>query len=251
MRANNAEDALCEAELELKSGSPDSLLTAAAKLFSAQPIRLAKTSKAERGYRLALGKSNGKAAPERAEQPCLREEQSCGEALGLIVQSAADQIAANRRAVLETEDPAAAHQLRIGLRRLRSALRAFRPLCDAPAASELEEQARSLSRTVGELRDADVLIEQVYAPVADKLAERSGRAAAAAGAARPSRARPRARALGPHRSALVGAAALSRLVAAHDREHRGPERSQSASSPARRSSGAGRRWPIAAIGSTS
>jgi inorganic triphosphatase YgiF len=174
VRAPNAEDALCEAELELKSGSPASLLTAAAKLFSAQPIRLAKTSKAERGYRLALGRSNGKAAPERAEQPRLRAEQTCGEALALIVQSAADQIAANRRAVLETEEPAAAHQLRIGLRRLRSALRAFRPLCDAPAAGELEEQARALSRTVGELRDADVLIEEVYAPVADRLASDAG-----------------------------------------------------------------------------
>jgi inorganic triphosphatase YgiF len=170
VRARNAEDALCEAELELKSGSPASLLTTAAKLFAAQPIRLAKTSKAERGYRLALGKVNGQAAPQRAEQPVLREDQTCGEALAAIVQSAAEQIVANRRAVLETEDPAAAHQLRIGLRRLRSALRAFRPLCeDTPAVTELEEHARALSRTVGELRDADVLIEQIYAPVAGLL----------------------------------------------------------------------------------
>ena len=169
VRAQNAEDALCEAELELKSGSPACLLTTATKLFSAQPIRLAKTSKAERGYSLALGKTNGQTAPQRAEQPLLRAGQTCGEALALIVRSSADQIAANRRAVLETEDPAAAHQLRIGLRRLRSALRAFRPLCDTPAVGELEEHARALSRTVGELRDADVLIEEIYAPVAGML----------------------------------------------------------------------------------
>ena len=175
VRAGNGEDALCEAELELKSGSPACLLTTAAKLFSAQPIRLAKTSKAERGYILALGKTNGQAAPRRAEQPVLRAEQTCGEALAIIVRSAADQIVANRRAVLETEDPNAAHQLRIGLRRLRSALRAFRPLCDDIAAvGELEEHARALSRTVGELRDADVLIEEIYAPVAGTLASGPG-----------------------------------------------------------------------------
>jgi triphosphatase len=169
VRASTGEDALCEAELELKSGNPDCLLTTAAKLFSTQPIRLAKTSKAERGYSLALGKSNDQIAPQKAEQPLLHAGHTCGEALGLIVQSAADQIVANRCAVLETEDPAAAHQLRIGLRRLRSALRAFRPLFDTPAAGELEEHARALSRTVGELRDADVLIDEIFVPVADKL----------------------------------------------------------------------------------
>jgi CHAD domain-containing protein len=72
-------------------------------------------------------------------------------------------------AVLETEDPDAAHQLRIGLRRLRSALLAFRPLSDTPALRELESHARVLARTVGELRDADVLIEEIYAPVAGTI----------------------------------------------------------------------------------
>jgi CHAD domain-containing protein len=85
------------------------------------------------------------------------------------VQSAAAQIVANRSAVLETEDPDAAHQLRIGLRRLRSALLAFRPLSDTTVARELERHARALARSVGELRDADVLIEEIYAPVAGTL----------------------------------------------------------------------------------
>ena len=85
------------------------------------------------------------------------------------MQSAAAQIAANRMAVLETDDPDAAHQLRIGLRRLRSALCAFRPLSDTPASRELEGHARVLARSVGELRDADVLIEEIYAPVAGTM----------------------------------------------------------------------------------
>jgi triphosphatase len=168
VRAGGAENPLCEAELELKSGAPEFLLQTAARLFAAEPVRLAESSKAERGYSLALGRTNGHAhvEPQRGLLPDLKREQTCAEAFALIVRSAADQIAANRRAVLETVDPAAAHQLRIGLRRLRSALRAFRPLHDTAALRELEAHAQTLARTVGELRDADVLIEHIYAPVA-------------------------------------------------------------------------------------
>jgi inorganic triphosphatase YgiF len=166
LRAGSAENSLCEAELELKSGSPQCLLQTAAQLFAAAPVRLATGSRVERGYSLALGKTNGHVEPQRAELPQLAGNHTCAQAFALIVQSAAAQIAANRVAVLETEDPDAAHQLRIGLRRLRSALLAFRPLSDTPAMRELEGQARSLARSVGELRDADVLIEEIYAPVA-------------------------------------------------------------------------------------
>jgi inorganic triphosphatase YgiF len=169
MRAGGAENSLCEAELELKSGKPECLLQTAAQLFATAAVRLTKDSQADRGYSLALGKGNGHVEPQRAELPHLSADHSCAQAFALIVRSAADQIAANRLAVLETEDPAAAHQLRIGLRRLRSALLAFRPLNDTPALRELESHARNLARTVGALRDADVLIEEIYAPVAGTI----------------------------------------------------------------------------------
>ena len=176
VRAGSAEDALCEAELELKSGAPECLLQTAASLFGAEPVRLSESSKAERGYSLALGRTNRHAhiEPQRGVLPELDQNHTCAEAFALIVQSAADQIAANRRAVLETVDPAAAHQLRIGLRRLRSALSAFRPLHDTAALRELEGHAQALARTVGELRDADVLIEQIYAPVAGMMGSDPG-----------------------------------------------------------------------------
>jgi inorganic triphosphatase YgiF len=166
VRAGTAEKNLCEVELELKSGSPECLLQTATSLFAAAPVRLAKGGEAERGYGLALGKIDGHNEARRAELPQLTEDHTCAEALTLIMQSAVQQIAANRMAVLETDDPDSAHQLRIGLRRLRSALLAFRPLSDAPALRDLESHARVLARSVGELRDADVLIEEIYAPVA-------------------------------------------------------------------------------------
>jgi inorganic triphosphatase YgiF len=166
VRAGAAENKLCEAELELKTGSPECLLETAAALFASEPIRLAESSKAERGYNLALGRSDPGLLPQRAVNPVLTGAETCGEALALFVASAAGQIETNRIAVLETDDPEAAHQLRVGLRRLRSALRAFRPIEDSTATRELQDHARLLGQSVGDLRNADIFIEGIHAPVA-------------------------------------------------------------------------------------
>jgi inorganic triphosphatase YgiF len=171
VRAGAAENSLCEAELELKAGSPECLLETAAALFSAEPIRLAEATKAERGYELALGRTDRSLVPRKASNPPLTGAETCGEALAAFVASAADQVVANRTALLETDDPEAAHQLRVGLRRLRSALRAFRPLESSHATQELSRHAQALGQAIGELRNADIFIESIYAPVA---AARSG-----------------------------------------------------------------------------
>ena len=166
VRAGGAENRLCEAELELKAGSPECLLETAAALFSAEPIRLADATKADRGYELALGRSDRSLVPHKAHNPALAGAEACGEALAMFVASAADQIVTNRTAVLETDDPEAAHQLRVGLRRLRSALRAFRPIENSAATCELQNHARALSQSIGDLRNADIFIEGIHAPVA-------------------------------------------------------------------------------------
>ena len=166
LRARGLENQVCEAELELKSGSPECLIETAAALFAAEPIRLTETSKTERGYNLVLRRSDYGTPPQKAGPITLQSARSCAEALGLFLQSATDQVVANRQAILETDDPEAVHQLRIGLRRMRSALRAFRPLNDTPAAREFEQYARDLARSVSMVRNADVLIESIYAPVA-------------------------------------------------------------------------------------
>ncbi|HJU30631.1 MAG TPA: CHAD domain-containing protein [Hyphomicrobiaceae bacterium] len=164
VRAGNAQDSLCGAELALTSGNPEALLQAATRLFADTPVRLPAASAAEKGYGLARGRPGRDGAPHAGSLE-LRSGQSCAEVFGILVHTAAEQIAASRNLVLESEAPAAAHQLRIGLRRLRSALVAFRPLADSPGLRGLEEQARTLAHSVGALRDADVLIEDICGPV--------------------------------------------------------------------------------------
>ena len=105
----------------------------------------------------------------RAAHPTLRGDETCAGRYRSSSSPPGNQIIANRRAVLETDDPEGAHQLRIGLRRLRSALRAFRPLDDTSALRELDGHAQELAGTVGRLRDADVLIADIYAQVASQM----------------------------------------------------------------------------------
>jgi inorganic triphosphatase YgiF len=174
VRAGASEKALCEAELELKAGPPAALLEAATKLFADAPVHLAKQNKAERGYDLAMGRSSTALRPVQGKLIPLDGSDTCRQAFAAIVSSAASQIRDNRRVVLETEEPEGAHQLRIGIRRLRSALRAFRPLIDTPALLEMDEHAKSLARVVGELRDADVFIADIYAPVAGQASDHRG-----------------------------------------------------------------------------
>jgi inorganic triphosphatase YgiF len=158
----------------LKSDSAEGLLLAAEKLLAGHDLKLSSLSKAERGYRLALGKKDDSIEPEKAQPACVSRKDSCRKALSLMLDSAVRQVLVNRRAVLETDDPEAAHQLRIGLRRLRSVLRSFRPLVDRASLRTFERFARDIGRCVGTLRDADVLILGIHAPVEATATDKTG-----------------------------------------------------------------------------
>ena len=64
VRAGHQRQDLREAELELKAGSGEDLLLAAERLLAGHELKLSTQSKAERGYRLALGKKGGSTEPE-------------------------------------------------------------------------------------------------------------------------------------------------------------------------------------------
>jgi triphosphatase len=174
VRAGHASRELREAELELKAGSPEGLLLAAEKLLGDHELKLSTRSKAERGYRLALGKKGANAEPEKARPVRVSRKNTCAEAFSAILESATRQILVNRQAVLETDDPDGAHQLRIGLRRLRAALRALRPLVDRGSLRVFERSARNMGRCVGMLRDADVMISGIKAPMEAAASDKNG-----------------------------------------------------------------------------
>ena len=67
--------------------------------------------------------------------------------------------------VLADEDPEGAHTLRIGLRRMRVVLHIFRRDIRASDLSDLPEVLAETARDVGRLRDLDVLIGDIVAPL--------------------------------------------------------------------------------------
>ena len=174
VRAGEASQELREAELELKSGTAEGLLLAAETLLSGHELRLSRRSKAERGYRLAQGKTGTTAEPLKASPVPLGRDDTCRKAFVAILASATQQVLVNREVVLATDDPQGAHQLRIGLRRLRSALYALRPLANGTSLRAFERCARDMGRHVAALRDADVLIADIHAPMEAVSADKAG-----------------------------------------------------------------------------
>jgi len=60
------------------------------------------------------------------------------------------------------DDPEAVHSARVATRRLRSDLRTFRPILDAPWSEALRAELRWLGELLGRVRDADVLLARTH-----------------------------------------------------------------------------------------
>ena len=89
-----------------------------------------------------------------------------------ILQESARAIEVNARGALRSEDPEFLHQLRVSARRLRSALRAFRPILPRKEARRLRSSLRKLSPALGRARDWDVLVGRLGGNVKEQQAAR-------------------------------------------------------------------------------
>lgn len=103
------------------------------------------------------------AAPLRVHLVRLPAGTSADHALSTVMALHSAVIAHNLNCVLNSIDPEGPHQLRVALRRVRVLLRIFRPVMKKKANTELAVIAREFGAIVGELRDADVLIDDIIA----------------------------------------------------------------------------------------
>jgi len=62
--------------------------------------------------------------------------------------------------VIKDKDPEELHQMRVGMRRLRSAVTGFAPVINLPKAAN-EQKIGRISRVLGRLRDLDVMLESL------------------------------------------------------------------------------------------
>ena len=106
-------------------------------------------------------------AAVRAAPLTLGKQLSAEQAFRRIAASCREQIAANHAAVARGNAPEALHQMRVGLRRLRSALALYAPLLELPEA--LRADLRWLDEQLGAARDWDVLASSTLPRVAEGL----------------------------------------------------------------------------------
>lgn len=155
--------AVDELEFELLAGPPAALAALAGRWVARHGLWWDVRTKSERGFRLAEGLHEVPAV--HAAPSAVAPGHSAAQALAAMLHGALAQVLPNAAEIAGgSGTPAHLHQLRVGLRRLRSVLREA-----APWAGEQAEAARALERAwagpfgeLGAARDADVLAEGLW-----------------------------------------------------------------------------------------
>jgi len=157
LKADHREASVCELEIELLEGDASKTFDAARVLAERVPLRIGVLSKAERGFALAddaLGKVTK--AGEVAVQP----DMAVAEGFTLIAHSCIRHFRLNEPIVLRRRDADALHQVRVAMRRLRSALSIFRPALEDRQFEPLRNELRWFTSQLGGARNIDVYLER-------------------------------------------------------------------------------------------
>lgn len=166
LRIGSRREAIEEIELELKHGNARHLFEVALALQADIPLHIENISKAERGY-----------AYYRPIQPpvvkakpvSLDKNMHADAAWRAIGWECLTQLQANQDMVLHGNDPEGIHQMRVALRRLRSAIGIFRDILDDATSQSIREELRWLANELGTARDLDVFIHETLPPLFEHL----------------------------------------------------------------------------------
>ncbi len=148
---------ISEVEVESLEGAPLAVFDFAERLVDKVALRTSAVTKAERGYRLARGEP---LAPVKAHTVAMEGSLAPADGARAAIDSAMRQLQDNEAGVLTTTDPEFVHQMRIALRRLRSALRAFRQATGPELEARVRADLHWITQATGKARDLDVLATQ-------------------------------------------------------------------------------------------
>ncbi len=157
--ADDLAEPVFETELELKAGSVGSLYRLALDLVTATPMSLQTSSKAERGFRLHTGRPPQTKTATDIE---VAGNATTAEAFHDIVGAALDHLLANVAAAAQS-DSEGVHQIRVAVRRLRSALMLFERRLHARPIQTFNSELRRIGQIFGVARDWDVFVLQTLA----------------------------------------------------------------------------------------
>lgn len=152
-----------EVEFELVSGSASAMLILAKRWRKRFGLIYDPRSKAERGDRLAQGSVFSPI--RKAQVPEYSRDASAVQAFGTVLDECLAHISRNAICLVDGDRESRiehVHQVRIGIRRLRSALRSFEEWVPA-APQAIIDEVRSLFVKLGRARDSDILASGVAA----------------------------------------------------------------------------------------
>jgi triphosphatase len=158
IEAGTKREPILELELELVEGEIGPLIGLADSLVEPLGLQIETASKAQRGYRLHQC-AGAPPPPAKWSRPAIAESAAASDAFAALCAAALAQIGANAAGVGQGHDPEYLHQLRVGVRRLRSALHAFRRLLRRSPARQVERPFKQMMQTLGQARDWDVFCE--------------------------------------------------------------------------------------------
>lgn len=166
VRGGLGEQPIEELELELVGGDPTALMTLARQIGDSVPLRLGVLSKAERGFALADGSlARITKSPPVAVDPAM----TVAEGFTAIALSCLKHFRLNEPLLMRQRLPAALHQSRVAMRRLRSALSLFRPVIrDDPDFARLRDELRWFTGQLGEARNLDVYLGRLDAAAPER-----------------------------------------------------------------------------------
>jgi inorganic triphosphatase YgiF len=157
MHAGGRSQDFVELELELVSGEPAGLLTAAKTIAERVPVRIGVLSKAERGARFASGAFDRvtKAAAVQVD-----DGMTVAETFEVMVHACLKHYRLNEPLVIDTRKKEALHQCRVAMRRLRSAFTLFKSAIADVEYHYLRQELRWFTGELGDARNFDVYLER-------------------------------------------------------------------------------------------
>jgi triphosphatase len=164
--AGGNHEPISEIELELKQGNAGRLFEFALQLQQNIPLSIENKSKAHRGYAYYRPQPP---AIVKANSLKLRRKMKASEALKQIVQECLMQLQGNQDMVLYGKNIEGVHQMRIALRRLRSALNVFSCVVSKQRCATLLTELKWITAILGHARDLDVFITQTLPPLLNQL----------------------------------------------------------------------------------
>nr|WP_255607653.1 CYTH and CHAD domain-containing protein [Ancylobacter sp. Lp-2] len=160
--AGERTEPVCEIELELKSGEVGALYELALSLLEQGSLRIGTQSKAERGYALAFG---GHPRAGKAPASGIEPDDIADEVIAKTLTTCQRHVMANLMAAQHGRDLEGVHQLRVALRRLRTAISVFGREIPASTLQALVVDARRLASALGPARNWDVFQSTTIAEI--------------------------------------------------------------------------------------